>query len=412
MDVGRFKGLIAIQQRISAAGGDLAAVMEAIVAERSVLPQSNGICIELRDGDHLVYAAASGTSQQQIGLRLPLNASLSGMSVLINQPLYCRDSETDARVNRKACRQVGLRSMIVVPIPHQGQVAGVLKYHSADPDAYGEEDMLFAHLLVGPIAVGMSSVAEADAERGRDELSKLVQLREELVSTVSHELRTPITAIAGSLSLLDSGMAGALPESACNLVSVALRNANRLSRLVNDLLDLDKLDAGKLALDMQRVDLRAVMRDALEQNAPFAAKTGVQLVIDLPAYPVWAITDAARLVQTITNLVSNAAKFSPKGSIARLTLGCSDALAHIRISDNGPGIPTDFRDRMFDRFAQSAEGRASQHLPGTGLGLAISQAIVRQLGGTISLDEHYRDGAAFDIFLPMDVDGAAGIAAA
>lgn len=400
MELERFRGLIAIQQRIAAAGGGLPAVMQAIVDEHSVMPQANGIVIELRDADQLYYAAASGSSAGLIGLRLPLNASLSGMSILTGQPLQCDDSEIDSRVNRVACRRVGLRSMIVVPIPHQGQTVGVLKYHAPMPDAFTEEDMLIAHLLVGPIAVGFSSIAEADARKARAELQKIVALKEQFISSVSHELRTPLTSIAGALTLLTSGklddLAGAMP-----LIEIAARNAGRLKRLVDDLLDLDRIDGGKLQYRIEDTDLGALLLDVVEQTSTFASEAGVKLALDLPRASINAMTDGDRLFQVVANLISNAAKFSPAGSRVDVILIAGLDHACIRVTDQGPGIPAEFRPRLFDRFSQSPHTHGLSDLPGTGLGLAISKAIVEQLGGRLSLDEGYIAGAAFDIVLPL-----------
>lgn len=401
MDIQRFRGLIAIQQAIGDGRGELQAVMDAIVNEYGVMPQSNGIVVEMRDGDQLFYAAASGTAAGLLGLRLPLNASLSGASILSGEPLSCIDSETDSRVNIEACRRVGLRSMIVVPIPHRGQTVGVLKYHSAEVDAFSEEDVLVAHLLVGPIAVGLSSVAEADALRAENELKSVVRLKEQFVSTVSHELRTPLTSIAGSLGLLENGLAGELSEQAKGLVAIAGRNTHRLKRLVDDLLDMDRIDSGRVAFHLAAVDLRSVMQDVAVQNEPFADQAGVRLALHIPGDAVMALTDTDRLFQAITNLVSNAAKFAPAGSQVRLSLDGARGHARIRVEDQGPGIPKDFRDSLFDRFTQSEHTAKLTSLPGTGLGLAISKGIIEQLGGSIRLDTRYKDGAAFEITLPL-----------
>ncbi|HEY6917308.1 MAG TPA: GAF domain-containing sensor histidine kinase [Allosphingosinicella sp.] len=413
MDVNRFQGLIAIQRAAAAAGGDLKRVMQAIVEDRRAMPQATGTVVELRDSDQLYYAAASGTSANLVGLRLPLNASLSGMSILTGQPLYCADSEEDSRVNKAACRKVGLRSMIVVPIPHRGQTVGVLKYYSDAPAAFGDEDMAIAHLLVGPLAVGFSSVGEADAQRARAELQELIRLKEELVSTVSHELRTPLTAIAGSLGLLSNGVAGALPDKAQSLVGLAAKNAERLTRLVNDLLDVDKLDSGRAEFQLRDIDLCELVREAAEQNGPYAEKFGARLVLNVPPTPVRVHTDGDRILQAITNLVSNAAKFSPKGGEVRIDLRIVPEGARIRVSDQGPGVPDAFRKRLFERFAQAEAGAEKPNQPGTGLGLAITKSIVEHLGGSIALDAAYREGAAFEITLPVALaaDGEATIAA-
>jgi signal transduction histidine kinase len=400
MDMSRFDGLIAIQQSIGNAKGDLNTVMDAIVREMSVMPQSNGIVVELRDGDQLYYAAASGASAPMLGLRLPLHGSLSGRSILTGHPLQCEDSETDPRVNREACRRVGLRSMIVVPIPHNGQIVGVLKYHASEPAAYSDADMLIAHLLVGPIAVGLSSVAEADAVRAQNELRAIVSMKEQLVSTVSHELRTPLTSIAGSLDLLGGGAVGQLSEQANSLVSIASRNTHRLRRLVDDLLDLDKLDAGRIAFRIAEIDMNALLSDVVAECAPFAAETGADLVLQVPEGETVLATDSDRIAQAITNLISNACKFSPPGATVTVELLRHDDGAAVRVSDEGPGVPEAFKSRLFDRFSQSDHTHGLTKLPGTGLGLSISKGIVEGLGGGIRCEDRPARGTIFEIRLP------------
>lgn len=402
MDIERFRGLIAIQDKIGEARGDLSTVMQAIVDERSVMPQSNGVVVELRDGDQLYYAAASGTSAGQLGLRLALGSSLSGLSILTGEPQHCPDSHQDGRVNRAACDRVGLRSMIVVPVPHQGQTVGVLKYHSSEPHAFDEQDMLIAHLLVGPIAVGFSSIAEADAIRAKADLQTVIRMKEQLVSNISHELRTPVTSISGSLALL-GGLAGELPPQSVALVDIARRNADRLSRLVNDLLDMNSIEQDRLSITLARCDLRQVLQTVAEENMPFARKAGVTLKLDLPDQPVEIETDPDRLFQAVTNLVSNAAKFSPSGSTVDIVLTSADDMATIRVSDQGPGVPETFRSRLFDRFSQAGQPGEGKRMPGTGLGLAITKGIVGQLGGKIRLDETVAQGATFEITLPLPV---------
>lgn len=402
MDQRRYEGLIAIQRAVSVAHGELQATIRAIVNQRAVMPHANGVVVELRDGDHLYYAAASGTSAPMVGLRLPLASSLSGMSILTNQPLACDDSENDSRVNRRACRQVGLRSMIVVPIPHNGQAVGVLKFHASEVAAFSDEDRMIAQLLVGPITMGFARADEKSALDARAELETVVRMKEHFISTVNHELRTPLTSIAGALALLDGGAAGGMCDRTASLVGIAARNADRLKRLVNDLLDIDRLNAGKLSIHPVPTDLAATLRDVVRENEPFAREAGVSLALEVPADGPIATTDPDRLVQAVTNLLSNGAKFSPAGSTVTLSLVVDGGAATIRVVDQGPGVPIAFRPLLFTPFAQ-AIGLPQKHgLPGTGLGLAIAKGVVEQLGGTLKLDESHTDGAAFEIRLPID----------
>jgi signal transduction histidine kinase len=229
---------------------------------------------------------------------------------------------------------------------------------------------------------------------------QIARLKDELVSTVSHELRTPLTAISGALGLMASGAAGALPERAGRLVTVGYRNAERLATLVNDLLDMDKLQSGKLSFNFASGDLGALLAEAVEQNQPYAERFGVTLDLVLPDAPVAAHFDHLRVMQVVTNLLSNAAKFSPEGGQVRISLGVDGDTARISVADDGPGISPEFRKRLFDRFAQEDGAHQNKHA-GTGLGLAISQGIAQAHGGGITLDDAAGPGATFHLTLPL-----------
>ncbi|MBN8845069.1 MAG: PAS-domain containing protein [Sphingomonadales bacterium] len=229
---------------------------------------------------------------------------------------------------------------------------------------------------------------------------QMARMKDELVSTVSHELRTPLAAIVGAVGLLDAGAAGPLDAKAARLVTLGKKNAERLTELVNDLLDMDKLQSGRMPFRFEAQDLGALLAEAAEQNQPYADRYHVTFALDLPGAPLIVPVDRTRLFQVITNLLSNACKFSPAGSTVHLSLRREDPHACIRVRDAGPGIGPAFRHRLFTRFAQE-EGEHQAGHAGTGLGLAISKAIVDAHDGSIALDETFADGAAFDICLPL-----------
>lgn len=229
---------------------------------------------------------------------------------------------------------------------------------------------------------------------------QIQHLKDELVTTVSHELRTPLTAISGSLGLMDAGVAGPLPEKAAQLVRIAHKNSERLARLVNDLLDMDKLRSGSAVFNFAPVDLRGLLTDSVEQNGPYADRFGVRVALEMPDLLLVAMADADRMGQVLANLLSNAAKFSPPGSVVTVRLAMQDGQARISVIDRGPGISAEFRKRIFSRFAQEA-GSSHRGQAGTGLGLAISKNIVEHHGGTIMLDPDTSGGAAFHIQLPV-----------
>lgn len=238
------------------------------------------------------------------------------------------------------------------------------------------------------------------------ERREVERLKNEFVSTVSHELRTPLTSIAGSLGLLEGGVGGQLPPQAARLVGIAHKNADRLARLVNDLLDIDKIESGQMEFRRDRLDLNDLTRQAVEQNRPYADRFGATLDFQPAASSIPVIGDLDRLLQVAANLISNAAKYSPPGGTVRLTSAVAGESAFLSVSDEGPGIPEDFRPRLFRRFAQAdASDRRAQQ--GTGLGLSIALAIVERHGGTIEVETETGVGTTFRVKLPLASQGGA-----
>jgi PAS domain S-box-containing protein len=227
------------------------------------------------------------------------------------------------------------------------------------------------------------------------------QLKDDFISTVSHELRTPLTSIVGSLGLLRSGAAGALPEDAQRLAEIAETNSQRLIRLINDILDIDQIRKGRMAFDYAVVDLRDVMQKAVETMQGLAQRKSVTIDCAIPPHPVMACADQDRLVQVAGNLLSNALKFSPEGSAIRFALFPGEEDHVVQVTDNGPGIAPEFAGSIFNRFAR-ADRPASRKVGGTGLGLAISREIVRSHGGDISFENRAEGGAIFAFSIPRD----------
>ncbi len=226
------------------------------------------------------------------------------------------------------------------------------------------------------------------------------QLKSDFVSTVSHELRTPLTAIRGALGLLAGPLAKNLPATTVSLLEIADRNAARLTGLVNDLLDIDKIEAGRMRLELAPVDLNLLAMEAAEANRNFAVKRGIRIAVGCPDEPVVVSADGSRLHQVIANLVSNAAKFSPENGIVTITVERTSAVARVSVRDEGAGIPEEFNARIFGKFAQAASGD-TKPVGGSGLGLSISKSIIEQHGGEIGFES--RPGAtAFHFVLRLD----------
>ncbi|MFC3712132.1 CHASE3 domain-containing protein [Sphingoaurantiacus capsulatus] len=211
------------------------------------------------------------------------------------------------------------------------------------------------------------------------------RLKSEFVSTVSHELRTPVTSIRGALGMLAGPLAAGLSDTQASLTDMALRNADRLSLLVNDILDMEKIESGRMAFDIRPHDLNQLLQDAAETNRSYAEARGVTLALGTLPRPLNVRADSHRIQQVMANLISNAVKFSDNGGIVTLTAEEGDGVAYVSVADQGPGIPEAFKSRMFERFAQ-ADATDTRAKGGTGLGLSIAKAIVDRHGGGLSFE--------------------------
>jgi PAS domain S-box-containing protein len=225
------------------------------------------------------------------------------------------------------------------------------------------------------------------------------RLKDEFVATVSHELRTPLTSIAGSLGLLTGGVAGDLSPSAGKLLDIAYNNSQRLVRLINDILDIEKIESGNAAFDLKPVDLGTLVEQAIESNRGFADSFAVRMRLEPPPVAATVEADGDRIVQVITNLLSNAIKFSPPQD--EVVVACENRGAMVRVSvrDHGSGIPEAFKSRIFDKFAQ-ANGGGLQRKSGTGLGLNIVKQIVERHGGSVAYEAAAGGGTVFYFELP------------
>lgn len=226
------------------------------------------------------------------------------------------------------------------------------------------------------------------------ERQRLEKVKDDFVSTVSHELRTPLTSIRGSLGLIAGNAAGDVSPEAQALLRIAHANSERLVELINNLLDIEKLETQRIAMPTERVDVRTLVTAAVEANQAFATLHHVELQMtgDIEA-DLSVLGNPGRLQQVLANLISNAVKFSPRH--ARVLVGAEGGADWVTISvrDFGPGIPDSFKPHMFKRFAQAETGDARRSR-GTGLGLSIVKAIIEQHGGTVSYESPMPDGGS------------------
>jgi PAS domain S-box-containing protein len=239
------------------------------------------------------------------------------------------------------------------------------------------------------------------------ERQRVERLKNEFVATVCHELRTPLTSIAGSLGLLLGGVGGPQPDNVVRLLSIAHDNSRRLVRLINDMLDIEKIESGLSDFQLREADIRGLVDQAIDANRGYSEQLGVQIRLDPAAETGTVCVDVDRILQVITNLLSNACKFSPPGRDIEVRIVRNDASLRVSIRDHGPGVPDAFKQRLFAKFAQ-AHGSSGGHKGGSGLGLNIVMQIVTRHGGSVGHETPADGGAIFFFELPaVDVSNPA-----
>jgi|GEM_PF-2748032 len=254
-----------------------------------------------------------------------------------------------------------------------------------------------AEYVSTPIREGGRLVGTVVTFRDITDRRAVEQMKNEFISVVSHELRTPLTSIRGSLGLLASGVLGSLEPKARRMVDIAAQNSDRLVRLINDILDIERMESGKVTMELQECDAASLMTQAAEVMQTAADKAGVILKVEPLKAPL--LVDADRILQTLTNLLSNAIKFSGDGTTIRVKARRDGAMYLFQVIDQGRGIPADRLETIFERFRQVDASDARQK-GGTGLGLAICRSIVQQHGGRIWAESVLGQGSTISFTLP------------
>jgi PAS domain S-box-containing protein len=252
------------------------------------------------------------------------------------------------------------------------------------------------------------SLGFANTESGRMVIATIHDLTEdkrrermklEFIATVSHELRTPLTSIMGPLALVVGGRAGALPSSAAHLLEIASKNCQRLATILNDILDFAKIGSGEMVFDVKPIDVSSLVEQQIGAIRGFAEQYEVRVRFDPGDAHGTVQADADRLAQVVNNLISNAIKFSPRGAEVVIKLENRNGIVRILVHDHGPGIPDEFKDRIFEKFFQ-IEATDARQKGGVGLGLSIVKDIVGRLHGEVGFENTPDGGTTFYVALP------------
>jgi PAS domain S-box-containing protein len=234
------------------------------------------------------------------------------------------------------------------------------------------------------------------------ERKEVERMKNEFISTVSHELRTPLTSIRGSLGLLTGGAVGEFSPQAKNLLDIANKNCERLVRMINNMLDIEKIESGNMRFEMVTQPLAPLVAQAIDATQGYAAQFNVKLELQSGASGIFVAVDRDRMIQVFVNLLSNAIKFSPVSASVKVRIGCESEQVRISVIDYGDGIPEEFRERIFEKFAQ-VDSTDSRQKGGTGLGLHICRSIVREHRGSINFHSEADSGTEFHVDLPVAV---------
>lgn len=305
---------------------------------------------------------------------------------------------------------VGRNVSMLMPEPHRGAHDGYLRRYLAtgerriigigrEVEGRRRDGSLF------PMELAVTEIEQAGRRlfvgmvRDITERRRMERMKSEFVSTVSHELRTPLTSIKGALGLMCGGALGALPARAREIADMALKNSERLANLIDDLLDMEKIAAGQMRFDLREQPLMPLVEQALQANQGYAEQCRVRFVLAERVEGAHVRVDAQRLLQVLSNYLSNAAKFSPAGGTVSVSVGRGDGLLRVAVSDQGPGVPESFQDRIFQKFSQ-ADASDTRQKGGTGLGLAITKELVERMGGRVGFHTVAGHGATFFFDLP------------
>ncbi len=380
------------------------------------------------EGEPLLMAGTHADISEQVGAQHALRQSearLRGLFELAPYGIALNDFETGAFLD--------MNPALLAPTGYSQDEFTGLSYWEVTPEEYAPQEELQLQSMratgrYGPYEkeyirkdgtrypVLLNGMIVQD-ENGREliwsivenisERKRMEKLKDEFVAVVSHELRTPLTALRGALSLIGSGVVGVVPKGVGDLVKVAEKNSQRLQLLINDLLDMEKLLAGKMRLDVEWHSIAEQVESALSENQPYAAAYQVSL-----NYRNWSsgaeiAADGARLQQVLANLLSNAIKFSSSGGEVEVTSELEGDMVRISVQDQGPGIAPEFHAFIFQKFSQADASDARQR-GGTGLGLAITRELVQNMGGSISFSSQPGKGACFFFKLPARVSPESG----
>jgi PAS domain S-box-containing protein len=362
-----------------------------------------------RGGMVFRYTVGSRVSGHEDVVLMP-GKGLAGQVLLTGQPVRTEDVLADPRLHPDYAgmiREEGTVAVVVAPIRMDGRVEGLIYCDNRSPRPFTERDEEVLLRLADHAAIALRNAGlYQQAERARQEAEGANRAKDEFLAVLSHELRTPLTSMLGWLRLLRSGQLS--PERSGQALEVVERNTRIQAQLINDLLDVSRIIAGKLQLDCYEVELAPIVEEAVESSRSDAEIKGVRLEVAQEAAGAAVMGDPLRLGQIVSNLVTNAVKFTPGGGRVRVRLARVGPEAALTVTDSGIGIEPGVLPRIFDRFRQ-ADSTITRRHGGLGLGLAIVRHLTELHGGEVSVSSPgVGQGATFSVRLPLATSTARG----
>jgi K+-sensing histidine kinase KdpD len=401
----RLKALNDLFQRLNTTL-DLPLTLQMVAEAPRTLLGADWTSIALVDqsGNSLSVVAAAGVELEALAAeRWPLDDEATSSILANGQPSVLDGSSKPLQALPVvlAGRQANLEiaSVAAIPLSLNNEPLGLLDVAFHKPQTFTQEELDFLYALGQEAALAIRNARLYERERTQvARLRALDELQRTFVSTVSHELRTPLTCIRASVELLGA-MSEDLPADQAELTHTIEHHTSRLESLVSDLLEITKLEAGQVTLSEQPTDLCALVNRAVDTLRPLGLRKQQTIALDLDTACGRVMVDRGRIEQVLTNILSNAIKFSPKQSQIDVCLTESDGSLQVCISDMGPGIPEEDREQIFDKFYVIADGRG---LSGLGLGLYIARGILELHGGQIWVESELEVGSTFCFRLPKE----------
>jgi signal transduction histidine kinase len=395
---------------IASSPTDIQPVLDAVVESAARLCNATDGLIARVDGDVLIPGVAKYGSLPVPEARRLSYGTPVGRAIIDRQTVHVHDLkvEVETEFPHSKPRQAisGVRTMLATPLLPKGRAFGaiVIRRNEVRPFSDKQIELLRTFADQAVIAIENVHLFQEIQEKSRQletANERLDRLKSDFVSNVSHELRTPLTAIKGAVDLLLREVPGGLNESQAHYLTRVRSNTQHLAGLINDLLDIAKIDEAKVELKGERVSVGGLLHEVMETVKPMAADKSVLLEVEVPEPSVLVWADRDKVTQVLTNLIGNAIKFtSPQGTVTVSASKDGTEWAQVSVSDTGPGISAEECQKIFEKFYQVSESGGPKP-KGTGLGLAISKALVELHGGKLWLESEEGRGSTFSFTLPV-----------